>query len=167
MYHFPNVYVPLIFSTMFIVYIYSPMVSLKNKLPFNPYSIGDKINDLSFIWIDRGSWWTLYDENIIYCLYYDKFPITGGTNPGVYYLSSVMVFSDGFSDTQNKLDPNWSINYLLLQNIVTATEIHNGRKNYFLMSEEYKSLKETRNASPPNGKICYFYFVAVDVESYL
>ena len=115
--------------------------------------------------------WTLYDmndENVIYCLYYDKFPITGGTNPGVYYLSSVMVFSDGFSDTQNKLDPNWSINYLLLQNIVTATEIHNGRKNYFLMSEEYKSLKETRNASPPNGKICcYFYFTAVDVESYL
>ena len=70
-----------------------------------------------------------------------------------------MVFSDGFSDTQNKLDPNWSINYLLLQNIVTATEIHNGRKNYFVMSEEYKSLKETRNASPPNGKIRYFYFV--------
>ena len=78
----------------------------------------------------------LYEEKIIYCLYYDKFPITGGTNPGVYYLSSVMVFSDGFSDTQNKLDPNWSINYLLLQNIVTATEIHNGRKNYFLMLEE-------------------------------
>ena len=76
------------------------------------------------------------DENIIYCLYYDKFPITGGTNPGVYYLSSVMVFSDGFSDTQNKLDPNWSINYLLLQNIVTATEIHNGNKKYFVTDED-------------------------------
>ena len=63
------------------------------------------------------------DENIIYCLYYDKFPITGGTNPGLVYLSSVMVFSDGFSDTQNKLDPNWSINYLELQNIVTAAGI--------------------------------------------
>ena len=75
-------------------------------------------------------------ENIIYCLYYDKFPITGGTNPGVYYLSSVMVFSDGFSDTQNKLDPNWSINYLLLQNIVTATEIHNGNKKYFVTDED-------------------------------
>ena len=77
-----------------------------------------------------------HDENIIYCLHYDKFPITEGTNPSLVYLSSVMVFSDGFSDTQNKLDPNWSINYLLLQNIVTATEIHNGRKNYFLMLEE-------------------------------
>ena len=64
-----------------------------------------------------------HDENIIYCLHYDKFPITEGTNPSLVYLSSVMVFSDGFSDTQNKLDPNWSINYLVLQNIVTAPGI--------------------------------------------
>ena len=47
-----------------------------------------------------------------------------------------MVFSDGFSDTQNKLDPNWSINYLLLQNIVTATEIHNRNKKYFVTDED-------------------------------
>ena len=71
------------------------------------------------------AWMDDDDENIIYCLYYDKFPITGGTNPGLVYLSSVMVFSDGFSDTENKLDPNWSINYLLQQNIVTAVEIQN------------------------------------------
>ena len=81
-----------------------------------------KINDHVFICIEP-------DENIIYCLYYDKFPITARTNPGLVYLSSVMVFSDGFSDTQNKLDPNWSINYLLLQNIVTAAEIHKRRKS--------------------------------------
>lgn len=83
--------------------------------------IEEKINDHVFICIGPG---LDDDENIIYCLYYDKFPITDVTNPGLVYLSSVMVFSDGFSDTQNKLDPNWSINYLLLQNIVTATQIH-------------------------------------------